>query len=144
MRVRQPLRTTVTLWVWANVRATSFAVCLDIFDGAADEPCHLAGMRCDDERAVVAINRRGILGEHVERVGVQDEGLFCLADEFVDELFGLGMLSQAGADGEDGDSFEEGLHALGREVGAGDFSVFALDQRDGHQFESGLGNVGQD
>ncbi len=73
-----------------------------------------------------------VFGEHVQRVGVEDERLFRLADEFEDKFFGLGMLAEAGTDGEDGGSFEERFQPLGIEVGAGDFAVLAFEHGDGH------------
>ena len=116
----------------SEVSGYTFTVRLDIFYGTSDEPGHLAGVRRNDKRTIAAVDFTRVFREHVECVGVEDEGLFCLADEFKDKFLSLWVLAQTGTNGEDGGSFEESFQAVGREVGAGDFAVFPFEHRNGH------------
>ena len=57
--------------------------------------------------------------EGVEAVGVEDEGEGGCCDEFANEGGGFGVGAEAGADGEDGDAFEEFCEGVGVGVGFG-------------------------
>src|SRR5271166_5862961 len=84
-----------------------FTVGLDLFRGDTGETRHLARMRCEDDGTAAAVDLLRMPGEDIECVGVEDEGKLRSPEEFKKKCFGRRLLTQTGADGEDGHLIEE-------------------------------------
>jgi len=66
--------------------------------GQSGQPGELARVGREDQRPRIVLQEIQIVGAEVEPVGVEDHGLFHLAQQAVNQGGGFGMLAEAGAD----------------------------------------------
>ncbi len=125
----------------AKFAGERFAIGLDFFGGDAGKAGHFAGMRGEDHGSGAAVDLFRMLGEDVERVGVEDDGKLRLVEQIKEEVLRGGVLAEAGTDGEYGFLLEE-LVVI--EIFAGDLAIGAFGKDGGHQLGSDRGDAGQD
>ena len=74
------------MWRFAKSRGDADAIGLQILDRAADQPRHLSRMRRDDQVAAFAADQqRRLVGEGIERIGVEHQRAFALVEQLADE-----------------------------------------------------------
>ena len=85
-----------------EVRGDLDAVCLDVGNGGADEARHLARMRSDDQIALFAAGQPSrIVGQHGQRIGIQDQRDRGPIEQRANELRDLRRATKAGSAGDD-------------------------------------------
>ena len=85
-----------------EIRSDLDAVGLHVGNRGADEPRHLARMRGDDQIAILAAGQAaGIVGQHGERVGVQDQRDGGSIEKRADELRDLRRAAKPRSAGHD-------------------------------------------
>ena len=83
-----------------EIPGTGDAVLLDRGDACAGQPRHLPGVRREHGLHGEAFEDLQAAGQVVKAVGVDHERQRAAADQLGDQLAGLGVLAQAGPDGE--------------------------------------------
>ena len=100
-----------------------FTVLFDFLDTFSDQARHFAGVRRKDDDAARAVEIEFSFGNGVQGVGVEDHREMGLLDESKDKILRVGVLSQAGADGNDGFLLQQVFEIVGIEIARGNGSV---------------------